>query len=155
LVKLSEDHVSQKLRALHKVQCGLSQEEAELKFIKESQKLAEYGMHLYKTKWVRVLECYLSWMNYIEWGGCEIVVITDHVQVSFTTYLSCFTIEQKRWSNHLFGCLCAWCYSVRSKSELERHLDCLFALQCLLYMYMIKTLAWIYSPFKMYNLFNN
>ena len=52
LVKLSEDHVSQKLRALHKVQCGLSQEEAEVKFIKESQKLSEYGMHLYKSQWV-------------------------------------------------------------------------------------------------------
>ncbi|XP_028396908.1 tyrosine-protein phosphatase non-receptor type 13-like [Dendronephthya gigantea] len=50
LVKLSEEHVSQKLRALHKVQCGLSQDEAEVKFIKESQKLPEYGMHLYKTQ---------------------------------------------------------------------------------------------------------
>ena len=55
LVKLSEDHVSQKLRALHKVQCGLSQEEAEVKFIKESQKLSEYGMHLYKSQWVSTI----------------------------------------------------------------------------------------------------
>lgn len=51
-MKLSEEHVSQKLRALHKVQCGLSQEEAEVKFVKESQKLSEYGMHMYKAQWV-------------------------------------------------------------------------------------------------------
>ena len=35
---------------MHKTFHGLSDEEAELEFIKEAQKLQEYGLHFYKVQ---------------------------------------------------------------------------------------------------------
>ena len=40
----------QELPRVHKTFHGLSDEEAELEFIKEAQKLQEYGIHFYKVQ---------------------------------------------------------------------------------------------------------
>ena len=48
--KFSVDHAMQELPRVHKTFHGLSDEEAELEFIKEAQKLQEYGIHFYKVQ---------------------------------------------------------------------------------------------------------
>ena len=48
--KFSIDHAMQELPRVHKTFHGLSDEEAELEFIKEAQKLQEYGIHFYKVQ---------------------------------------------------------------------------------------------------------
>ena len=48
--KFSVDHAMQELPRVHKTFRGLSDEEAELEFIKEAQKLQEYGIHFYKVQ---------------------------------------------------------------------------------------------------------
>lgn len=48
--KISLDHATQELPRFHKSCHGLSEEEAELEFIKEAQKLQEYGVHFYKVQ---------------------------------------------------------------------------------------------------------
>ncbi|XP_022779941.1 tyrosine-protein phosphatase non-receptor type 13-like isoform X3 [Stylophora pistillata] len=48
--KISLDHATQELPRFHKSCHGLSEEEAELEFIKEAQKLQEYGIHFYKVQ---------------------------------------------------------------------------------------------------------
>ncbi|XP_078359591.1 tyrosine-protein phosphatase non-receptor type 13-like [Oculina patagonica] len=48
--KVSVDHATQELPRFHKTFHGLSDEDAELEFIKEAQKLQEYGIHFYKVQ---------------------------------------------------------------------------------------------------------
>ena len=48
--KVSVDHASQQLPHFHKTFHGMSDEHAELEFIKEAQKLQEYGVHFYKVQ---------------------------------------------------------------------------------------------------------
>ena len=45
-------HIFQRLRALHKLQYGLSVEDAEKKFIEYSQKSPDYGLLLYRSQLV-------------------------------------------------------------------------------------------------------
>lgn len=47
---MSVDHATQELPRFHKTFHGLSEEDAELEFIKEAQKLQEYGIHFYKVQ---------------------------------------------------------------------------------------------------------
>lgn len=48
--KVSVDHAVEELPRFHKTFHGLSDEQAELEFIKEAQKLQEYGIHFYKVQ---------------------------------------------------------------------------------------------------------
>ena len=48
--KVSVDHASQQLPHFHKTFHGMADEHAELDFIKEAQKLQEYGVHFYKVQ---------------------------------------------------------------------------------------------------------
>lgn len=48
--KISIDHASQQLPQFHQTFLGLTNEQAELEFIKEAQKLQEYGIHFYKVQ---------------------------------------------------------------------------------------------------------
>ena len=48
--KVSFDRALQELSHVHKTFHGLSDEDAELEFIKEAQKLQEYGIHFYKVQ---------------------------------------------------------------------------------------------------------
>ena len=48
--KVSVDHALKQLPHFHKDFHGLTHEQAELEFIKEAQKLQEYGVHFYKVQ---------------------------------------------------------------------------------------------------------
>lgn len=48
--KVSVDQVLQQLPQFHETFHGMTDEEAELEFIKEAQKLQEYGVHFYKVQ---------------------------------------------------------------------------------------------------------
>lgn len=48
--KITLDHAAQELPRFHKTFRGLSDEEAELEFIREAQKLQEYGIHFYQVQ---------------------------------------------------------------------------------------------------------
>ena len=48
--KVSVDHALQQLPQFHLSVHGMTDEQAELEFIKEAQKLQEYGIHFYKVQ---------------------------------------------------------------------------------------------------------
>ena len=48
--KVSVDHATQQLPHFHKTFHGLTDDQAELEFVKEGQKLQEYGIHFYKVQ---------------------------------------------------------------------------------------------------------
>lgn len=64
----------QELAHVHKTFHGLSDEEAELEFIKEAQKLQEYGIHFYKVQ-----------RRTLHTGGAKVnasLMITNHLKSS-------------------------------------------------------------------------
>ena len=58
LDKVTPQFAAQQLPQFHQGFSGLSEGQAELQFLKEAQKLQEYGLHFYKVHTVSSFDCF-------------------------------------------------------------------------------------------------